>query len=236
MATSAGDDGRLRRGRRPGHRARHLPRREHDPHRPGRVRPLEHAVRRALPAAGGHRDRRSAARGGPRRAASGRSASTSSGSAPACVSMALLLVSSFVTDDEALAYPLLLLATASLGAGFGLTVPALNTFTAAFHPDAVDRSILVLNALLGLGTVLAPVFVAIFDGLGFWWGLPLASAILLVVLVLVEPAPAAARSAPQPPTARAAARRSRAGSGPTRASRSSTASARRSTATGRSST
>ena len=30
-----------------------------------------------------------------------------------------------------------------------------------------------LNALLGLGTVLAPVFVAIFDGLGFWWGLPL---------------------------------------------------------------
>jgi len=102
------------------------------------------------------------------------------------VSMALLLLSSFLTDDEALAYGLLLLATASLGAGFGFTVPALNTFTAAFNPTAVSRSILVLNALLGLGTVLAPVFVALFDGLGFWWGLPLTSGILLVVLIAVS--------------------------------------------------
>jgi MFS family permease len=102
------------------------------------------------------------------------------------VSMALLIVSSFVTDQQQLAYVLLLLATASLGAGFGFTVPALNTFTAAFNRDAVDRSILVLNALLGLGTVLAPVFVAVFDGLGFWWGMPVLSASLLVALVLVS--------------------------------------------------
>ena len=79
-------------------------------------------------------------------------------------------------------------------------MPALNTFTAAFNPTAVDRSILVLNALLGLGTVLAPVFVAIFDGLGFWWGLPLLSAILLVVLIaesLRLPLQTAARRAAQ---------------------------------------
>jgi MFS family permease len=42
--------------------------------------------------------------------------------------MTLLLVSQFFTDDQSLAYGLLLLATACLGAGFGLTVPALNTF------------------------------------------------------------------------------------------------------------
>ena len=100
--------------------------------------------------------------------------------------MTLLLVSQFYTDDHSLAYALLLLATACLGAGFGLTVPALNTFAAAFHPGAVDRAILVLNALLGLGTVLAPVFVAIFIGLGFWWGLPLTSAALLLVLLAVS--------------------------------------------------
>ena len=29
-----------------------------------------------------------------------------------------------------------------------------------------------LNALLGLGTALAPVFIALFIGIGFWWGLP----------------------------------------------------------------
>jgi fucose permease len=100
------------------------------------------------------------------------------------VSMSLLIVSQFFESNTAVALPLLLLATTFLGAGFGLTVPALNTLTAAFHPEGVATSILVLNALLGLGTALAPVFVAVFVGLGFWWGLPLMSATLLVALVL----------------------------------------------------
>lgn len=102
------------------------------------------------------------------------------------VSMAFLLVSATVSDNQSIAYPLLLVATACLGVGFGLTVPALNTFAAVFHSDDVNRAILVLNALLGLGTVLAPVFVAIFVGLGFWWGLPLVSVCLLVGLIAVS--------------------------------------------------
>ena len=59
----------------------------------------------------------------------------------------------------------------------------LNTYVAAFQPDRVDRAMLVLNALLGLGTALAPVLVAVFVGLGFWWGLPVLSTILLVLLL-----------------------------------------------------
>src|SRR4029453_15895634 len=55
-----------------------------------------------------------------------------------------------------------------------------------FHRERPDRATLVLNALLGFGTVLAPVFVAVFDGLGAWWGLPLTSALLLVGLILVS--------------------------------------------------
>jgi len=102
------------------------------------------------------------------------------------LSMSLLLLSTLVVGDASVAYPLLLLATASLGVGFGLTVPALNTFAAAFNAADVNRSILVLNALLGLGTVLAPVFVAIFVGLGFWWGLPLTSTCLLIGLIAVS--------------------------------------------------
>jgi MFS family permease len=70
--------------------------------------------------------------------------------------------------------------------GFGLTVPSINTFTAAFHPDAVDRSVLVLNSLLGLGTALAPVFVAIFVGLGFWVGLPVLAAAAVTALLLAS--------------------------------------------------
>ena len=93
------------------------------------------------------------------------------------ISMILLIFSQFFESDTSVAFPLLLVATAFLGGGFGLTMPALNTMTAAFHPTGVEASVLVLNALLGLGTALAPVFVAIFVGLGFWWGLPLTSAI-----------------------------------------------------------
>lgn len=102
------------------------------------------------------------------------------------LSMALLIVSSLLISDKPLAYGLLLCATGSLGAGFGLAVPALNTLAAAFSPAAVDRSILVLNALLGVGTVLAPAFVALFVGLGFWQGLPVISASLLSALLIIS--------------------------------------------------
>src|SRR5215469_1263857 len=102
------------------------------------------------------------------------------------VSMVVLLASTLVKSNQAAAYPLLLVATALLGAGFGLTVPVLNTYTSVFHPGSVDRSVLTLNALLGLGTALAPVLVAIFVGLGFWWGLPILSAVLLAGLLLVS--------------------------------------------------
>jgi MFS family permease len=100
--------------------------------------------------------------------------------------MALLVASATVQHHGAVVYPLLLLATASLGIGFGFTVPAINTLTAAFHPEGVDRAVLVLNALLGVGTALAPLLVAIFDGLDFWWGLPLLAGAVLAVLIGVS--------------------------------------------------
>jgi MFS family permease len=102
------------------------------------------------------------------------------------MSMALLVVSWGFTGNTGVAYAMLLVATGFLGLGFGLTVPALNTFAAAFHPDGPDRAVLVLNALLGLGTALAPVFVAIFVGLGFWWGLPVTAGAFLVGLFAVS--------------------------------------------------
>jgi len=98
----------------------------------------------------------------------------------------LVLVATSGFEDRPAAYPLLLVATGFLGIGFGLTVPVLNTYAAAFHPDGADGAVLVLNALLGLGTALAPVFVAVFIGLGFWWGLPVLSTVLLAMLLVVS--------------------------------------------------
>jgi hypothetical protein len=99
--------------------------------------------------------------------------------------MALLIVSWAIAGQQAAAYATLLVATGCLGAGFGLAVPSLNTFAAAFHAGAEDRSVLVLNALLGLGTALAPAFVAAFNGAGFWVGLPAVVACLLAIVIAV---------------------------------------------------
>jgi fucose permease len=100
------------------------------------------------------------------------------------LAMALLVLSRFVMHEHALAYGLLLAATACMGIGFGFTVPAVNTFAAAFFPKKIDKAVLVLNALLGLGTALAPVFIALFVRLGIWWGLPVLVGVLLFGVLL----------------------------------------------------
>lgn len=99
--------------------------------------------------------------------------------------MALLFLSQFAIGLGAFPYLMLLVATTCLGFGFGMAVPALNTFAAGFFPARADRAVLYLNALLGLGTALAPVLVAVFVGLGFWSGLPLVVAVGLAVLLVV---------------------------------------------------
>ncbi|MGH8743105.1 MAG: MFS transporter [Burkholderiales bacterium] len=102
------------------------------------------------------------------------------------LAMTLLVLSRFVMSDHPVAYGILLIATSCMGIGFGLTVPALNTFAATFFPQMVDKAVLTLNALLGLGTALAPVFIALFVTFGIWWGLPMLVGGLLVGLLLVS--------------------------------------------------
>ena len=85
---------------------------------PDRVRPVEHAVRAPLPPAGGDRDHRLA----PRRVARRRFGTKRvylAGLACGLVSMLLLIVSQFFESDTSVAFPLLLVATAFLGAASG---------------------------------------------------------------------------------------------------------------------
>ena len=96
----------------------------------------------------------------------------------------LLIVSQFFMHEHSIAYGLLLAATGCLGIGFGLTVPALNTFAATFFPNKVDRALLLLNSLLGVGTALAPILFAVFVAMGIWWGLPFLVAVLIAVLLV----------------------------------------------------
>jgi FHS family glucose/mannose:H+ symporter-like MFS transporter len=98
------------------------------------------------------------------------------------LAMALLAVSPLLAGTPA-AFVVLSIATGALGFGFGATVMALNTLVEGFSPGNADAAVLLLNALLGVGTAMAPVLVALFTGLGFWWGLPLLMVVLVAVLL-----------------------------------------------------
>jgi fucose permease len=113
-----------------------------------------------------------------------------------------LLAGSDPLQSEAIAYPMLLVATAALGLGFGLTLGSISTYAGAFMPDRRDVALTALNVLLGLGTALSPLLIAFFTSFGQWWYLPLLAAAGLVVLIgftLVQPmdvpAPGSGRAA-----------------------------------------
>jgi FHS family glucose/mannose:H+ symporter-like MFS transporter len=101
------------------------------------------------------------------------------------VSMTLLAASALLLGAPDIGFGILLLATAALGFGFGATVMALNTYAEAFFSEAVDRAVLALNALLGVGTALAPVLVAAVLALGAWWLLPIAVACVFVLIFAI---------------------------------------------------
>ena len=102
------------------------------------------------------------------------------------VAMALLALSRLLQNLPEAAYGVLLVATGLLGFGFGATLMALNTYAEKLNPGRENRAVLVLNALLGAGTALAPLFVAIFLGLGAWWLMPSMVAVALAGLLLVS--------------------------------------------------
>jgi fucose permease len=100
------------------------------------------------------------------------------------ISMLLLLGSQFLMNRKDVAFPMLMVATTCMGMAFGFTVPTINTYASQYFPMMVDRAILALNTLLGLGTALAPAIVSLFVGMGIWWGLPLGVALLTTGLIL----------------------------------------------------
>jgi MFS family permease len=102
------------------------------------------------------------------------------------LAMTMLALSRLLEDFPGTAYGVLLVATGLLGFGFGATVMALNTYAEKFNPGRENRAVLVLNALLGAGTALAPLLVAIFLGLGAWWLMPSMVAVALAGLLLLS--------------------------------------------------
>jgi MFS transporter, FHS family, glucose/mannose:H+ symporter len=100
------------------------------------------------------------------------------------VAMTLLVLSNTVQGDAA-AFPMLLVATGSLGLGFGLTLGSISIYAGAFQPERREVALTALNVLLGLGTALSPLLIAVFLDYGEWWYLPLGAAVGLAVVFVM---------------------------------------------------
>ncbi len=114
----------------------------------------------------------------------------------------VLLAGSNPVQGDAIAYPMLLVATAALGLGFGLTLGSISTYAGAFMPARRDVALTALNVLLGLGTALSPLLIAFFTDVAQWWYLPLLAAAGFLVLIgltagqpMDVPAPGSGRTA-----------------------------------------
>ena len=124
-STSTESNGRLRRRDGAGHRAGHLPGGQHDLHRPRRVRPVEHASTARCSCPRSSRRSPAVAARGAAGAPLRHQARLPRGPRRRLVSMVLCWwpARSFTDDTDGRVLLLLLVATAFLGAGFGLTVP-----------------------------------------------------------------------------------------------------------------
>ncbi len=100
-------------------------------------------------------------------------------------SMATFALSSVATGMPGIAYAMLLAATGLLGIGFGATLTAINAYAAGFFPNRGETAVTALHTLLGTGTALAPLIVALLSGGGRWWLLPVAVGVASFALALL---------------------------------------------------
>jgi fucose permease len=106
-----------------------------------------------------------------------------------------LLLAGTLMLSPAAAYGTILLGTACLGFGFGLSGAPLNSLPPLFFPQRRDTAIVALHTFLGFGLAVGPVIANPFIMAGRWVGFPLVLAgfgLVLAMLVASRPFPAAA--------------------------------------------
>lgn len=81
-------------------------------------------------------------------------------------------------------YPIALLATACLGAGFGASGAPLNTYAPMFFPQHRDAAVVALHSVIGVGLALGPLAAGGALGLGLWIAFPMGLAVVLGLLTV----------------------------------------------------
>jgi len=99
--------------------------------------------------------------------------------------MSTIAFSQVFIDQFNLAFVILLIGTAALGAGFGTTLPMINTYAQGFFPDKSAVALTALHTLVGTGTALAPILASVLINNFEWWFLPLCVVISLIGVIIL---------------------------------------------------
>ncbi len=100
--------------------------------------------------------------------------------------MGLMAVSQVLIGSGGLAFAVLLLGTASIGAGFGLTITALNAYAFDLFRTHADAAVTALHVMAGIGQAAAALGLSFFRDAGFWWGAPLGVGVLLAGMFVLQ--------------------------------------------------
>jgi len=99
--------------------------------------------------------------------------------------MAMIAFSQVFINQHNLAFGILLMGTTALGAGFGTTLPMINTYAQGFFPDKSAVALTALHTLVGAGTALAPILASVLINHFEWWLLPLSVVISLIAVMIL---------------------------------------------------
>lgn len=102
------------------------------------------------------------------------------------LAMVILSASSTFLGAGALPYRLLLISIASMGAGFGFTLSALNAYAFDLFRERADSAVTALHVFAGTGQASAPIILGLFFSLGGWWVAPLVVTATLLALLLLS--------------------------------------------------
>ncbi|MDX1487547.1 MAG: MFS transporter [Acidiferrobacterales bacterium] len=95
-----------------------------------------------------------------------------------------LALAGSVVMNPSVAFGVVLLGTASLGLGFGLSGAPLNSYPPAFFPERRDTALVALHTSLGVGLASGPLLVGWFVAEGLWVAFPLLLLTISVALAL----------------------------------------------------
>ncbi|PJF40173.1 MAG: hypothetical protein CUN55_13060 [Phototrophicales bacterium] len=86
--------------------------------------------------------------------------------------MSLLTITHFLLETSWI-YPLMLLSTATMGAGFGIVLSLSNVYAYDLFKGREDAAVTAVQIIMGLGLVVGAPMLGVFIELEMWWGAPI---------------------------------------------------------------